>query len=152
MWNHYHVLMCIVETCERNIWLFEAQWYVFSGWKVISKVYTNNKKKCTPFGVLFLFEEAGTDRFEDLNATPRWGVARCGLDRIDTMICFPLESKCNKSGRYFPIKHFLSITIYVGFTVLFHCDKIFSNFVRYFPSNPYLIVVTERMWCIWRIT
>ena len=29
--------------------------------------------------------------FEDTNARPRWGLARCGLDRSDTLICSPME-------------------------------------------------------------
>lgn len=36
---------------------------LFSVSKVISKVYANNKIKSTPFGVLFILEKSGPDRF-----------------------------------------------------------------------------------------
>ena len=48
----------------------------------------------------FFFGEIEPIRFERLNADVRWTSARTRLGGFDTMIFFPLGSKCNKSGRY----------------------------------------------------
>ena len=43
--------------------------------------------------VLFVLEKSSPDRFEPSNADVRWTSARCGLDRIDTMISLFAEKR-----------------------------------------------------------
>ena len=52
-----------------------------------SNLASSSKAKSSSERMGFLFWTI--DRFEDLNATVRWTVARCGLDRIDTLIFIP---------------------------------------------------------------
>ena len=46
----------------------------------------STKKENHPIGVVFLFGKVKDGESNQSNATVRWTVARCGLDRIDTMI------------------------------------------------------------------
>ena len=69
--------------------------------KAISKVCKGHKKKSTPIGVLFLFGEIGTDRFEKQNSVVIHDIQAAGLSYILGCLkyavclflrCLPLES------------------------------------------------------------
>ena len=71
--------------------------------KAASKVTIKFKKKTHTKRCAFSFWRNRTDRFEDLNATVRWTVARIRLDGFDTIIFLFTEKKnASKSGRYHP--------------------------------------------------
>ena len=54
------------------------------------------KRKSTPFGVLFLFWRIVEVRFEELDATVRWNVAADGLTEANINFSSRREEKCNQ--------------------------------------------------------
>ena len=60
------------------------------------------RQKSHPIGVVFLFGKGKDRESNQSNATVRWTVARCGLDRIDTMIqTIPLGKRSHPIGVVF---------------------------------------------------
>ena len=92
MWYIYRVLIRIIETCERNIWIFPVFKARKLGSKEISKVYTNNNENPNPFGFGFLL---CADRFERLNAA-RMSAAREGSTERHHNFPSHREEKCKQ--------------------------------------------------------